>query len=167
MTPLDGVRVLDLTRNIPGPSATQLLGDLGADVLKVEEPPVGDPTRVVPPAAEEESVTHRALNRHKRSLVVDLRTEAGAGVVGRLAAKADVLVEGFRPGVLSRRGLGPEALLARNPRLVYCSLTGYGREGHLAARAGHDVNFLARSGFLWGTREGRGGRSCPWPRWPT
>jgi alpha-methylacyl-CoA racemase len=156
VTALSGVRVLDLTRNIPGPYATQLLGALGADVLKVEEPPVGDPTRVVPPAVGEESATHQALNRHKRSLVVDLRTEAGAGVVGRLATRADVLVEGFRPGVLARRGLGPEALLGANPRLVYCSLTGYGPEGPLAARAGHDVNFLARSGFLSGNREAAG-----------
>jgi alpha-methylacyl-CoA racemase len=154
--PLAGVRVVDLTRNIPGPYATQLLGALGADVVKVEEPPVGDPTRVVPPAVGEESATHAALNRHKRSVVVDLRTDAGAAVVRRLAGTADVLVEGFRSGVLARRGLGPEALLLANPRLVYCSLSGYTGGGPWAARAGHDVNFVARSGFLAGNRDAEG-----------
>jgi alpha-methylacyl-CoA racemase len=154
--PLTGIRVLDLTRNIPGPYATQLLGALGADVVKVEEPPAGDPTRMVPPPVGEESATHAALNRHKRSVVVDLRTEAGAAVVRRLAEKADVLVEGFRPGVLARRGLGPDTLLAANPRLVYCSLGGYAPEGPWGARAGHDVNFVARSGFLAGNRDAEG-----------
>jgi crotonobetainyl-CoA:carnitine CoA-transferase CaiB-like acyl-CoA transferase len=156
VTPLQGIHVLDLTRNIPGPYATQLLGALGADVVKVEEPPGGDTTRVVPPAVGEESATHAALNRHKRSVVVDLRTEDGVSVVRALAARADVLVEGFRPGVLARRGLGPDVLLAANPRLVYCSLTGYGATGPLASRAGHDIDFLARSGFLAGNRDAEG-----------
>ena len=145
---LDGVRVLDLTRYIPGPCCTMLLGDLGADVVKVEEPGVGDPTRLLPPAVGTDSSVHASLNRNKRSIVVDLRTDTGAAVVRRLAASADVLVEAFRPGVLERRGLGPDALRAENPRLVYCSLTGYGREGPQAARAGHDINYLALGGFL-------------------
>jgi alpha-methylacyl-CoA racemase len=153
---LEGVRVLDLTRNMPGPFCTMLLGDLGADVVKVEEPPIGDPTRVVPPAVGEDSAVHAALNRNKRSVVVDLRSEGGSAVLRRLAERADVLVEGFRPGVLARRGLGAEALLAANPRLVYCSITGYGRQAPLAGRAGHDVNYLALSGLLGTTVDAEG-----------
>jgi len=153
---LQGIRVLDLTRYIPGPYCTMLLGDLGADVVKVEEPPLGDPTRAVPPAAGEDSAAHAALNRNKRSIAVDLRQDAGAALVKRLAASADVLVEGYRPGVLARRGLGAEALRAENPRLVYCSLTGYGQTGPLAPRAGHDVNYAARGGFLGANRDAEG-----------
>ncbi len=145
---LGGLRVLDLTRHIPGPFCTLILADLGADVVKVEAPPFGDPARAVPPAAGDDSAAHAALNRGKRSIVVDFRTEDGASVVRRLAAGADVLVEGFRPGVLTRRGLGPETLMAENPRLVYCSLSGWGQQGPLAARAGHDINYAARGGLL-------------------
>jgi crotonobetainyl-CoA:carnitine CoA-transferase CaiB-like acyl-CoA transferase len=154
--PLEGVRVLDLTRHIPGPYATQLLAALGADVVKVEEPPGGDPTRAVPPAVGDESAIHAALNRHKRSVVVDLRAPEGAAVVRRLAEGADVLVEGFRPGVLGRRGLGAPELLSANPRLVYCSLTGYGRDSARSSRAVHDIDFLALSGFLAGNRDVEG-----------
>jgi alpha-methylacyl-CoA racemase len=146
---LTGVRVLDLTRYIPGPYATLMLGDLGADVIKVEEGPIGDPTRVTPPAVGGDAALHAALNRNKRSVLVDWRGEAGAQVVRRLAARCDVLVESFRPGVLARRGLGADALSRDNPRLVYCSVTGYGTED---ARAGHDVNYAALGGFLDGNR---------------
>ncbi len=153
---LAGVRVVDLTRYIPGPYCTMLLGDLGADVLKVENPPIGDPVRMVPPATGGEGAIHKALNRNKRSLVVDIRQEAGASVVRRLAAGADVFIEAYRPGVLERRGLGPERLLGENPRLVYCSLTGYGQEGPLAERAGHDIDYLALGGFLGTLRDAEG-----------
>jgi crotonobetainyl-CoA:carnitine CoA-transferase CaiB-like acyl-CoA transferase len=156
MRALAGVRVLDLTRYIPGPFCTMLLADLGADVVKVEEPPFGDPTRAVPPAAGDDSAAHAALNRGKRSIVVDLRKDDGAAVVRRLAQRADVLVETFRPGTLARRGLGADALLAESPRLVYCSLTGYGQDGPLAARAGHDVDYAARGGFLGSNRAAEG-----------
>lgn len=145
---LEGLRVLDLTRYIPGPYCTMLLGDLGADVVKVEQPPVGDGIRAVPPAAGETSAVHAALDRNKRSILVDVRAEAGAALVKRLAEQADVFVAAFRPGVLERRGLGAGALLAANPRLVYCSLTGYGSDGPLAPRAGHDVDYQARAGLL-------------------
>ena len=154
---LEGVRVVDLTRYIPGPYCTMLLGDLGADVIKVEEPPIGDAIRAVPPGVGEESAAHAALNRNKRSILVDIRKDAGAFLVRRLAAKADIFIEAYRPGVLARRGLGPEPLLAENPRLVYCSLTGYGQDGPLAARAGHDVDYLARGGMLATLRD-RDGR---------
>jgi alpha-methylacyl-CoA racemase len=154
---LSGVRVVDLTRYIPGPYCTMLLGDLGADVIKVEEPPFGDPVRAVPPAVDGESAAHAALNRNKRSMVVDIRREEGASVVRRLAATADVFIEAYRPGVLERRGLGAARLLEENPRLVYCSLTGYGQDGPLAARAGHDIDYLALGGLL-DTLRGADGR---------
>jgi alpha-methylacyl-CoA racemase len=144
---LDGVRVIDLTRYIPGPYATMTLADLGADVVKVE-PREGDPVRALSPAVGDESAAHAALNRGKRSVVVDLRTEEGAAVVRTLAAEADVFVEAFRPGVLSRRGLGPDTLIGANPRLVYCSLTGYGQDGPHAGRAGHDLTYMALGGLL-------------------
>jgi crotonobetainyl-CoA:carnitine CoA-transferase CaiB-like acyl-CoA transferase len=153
---LEGVRVLDLTRYIPGPYCTMLLGDLGADVVKIEEPPFGDATRAVPPAAGDDSAVHAALNRNKRSAVVDIRTPEGALAVRRLAAKADVLVEGFRPGALERRGLGYAELRRSHPRLVYCSLTGFGQDGLLADRAGHDIGYLALSGLLGANRDASG-----------
>jgi crotonobetainyl-CoA:carnitine CoA-transferase CaiB-like acyl-CoA transferase len=134
-----------------------LLGDLGADVVKVEEPPIGDATRAVPPAVGDDSAVHAALNRNKRSVVVDLRQEEGASVVRRLAATADVLVEAFRPGTLARRGLGADTLVRDNPRLVYCSLTGYGQDGPHRDRAGHDVDYIALGGLL-GTNRGADGR---------
>lgn len=145
---LAGLRVIDLTRYIPGPYCTWILAALGADVVKVEEPPLGDATRLVPPAVGEESALHATLNRGKRSLVVDVRKDEGARLVARLAATADVFVEAYRPGALARRGLGHEALRAANPRLVYCSVSGYGQAGPLAQRAGHDVNYTARAGLL-------------------
>ena len=152
---LDGLRVLDLTRYIPGPYATMMLADLGADVVKVE-PKDGDPTRFLPPVVGEESAAHAALNRGKRSVAVDLRTDEGAGVVRRLAERADVLVEAFRPGVLARRGLGAPALLEANPRLVYCSLTGYGQDGPYVDRAGHDIDYAALGGFLGSNQDAEG-----------
>jgi alpha-methylacyl-CoA racemase len=158
---LDGVRVLDMTRHVPGPYCTQLLGDLGADVVKIEEPPYGDPTRVVPPAAGDDSALHAALNRNKRSVLVDLRSTEGGDVVRRLALRADVLVEAFRPGVLARRGLGYEALAAENARLIYCSLSGYGQDGPLANRAGHDIDYIARSGLLGLNRDASGAPRIP------
>ncbi len=151
---LAGLRVVDLTRYAPGPYCTMLLGDLGADVVKLEEPPIGDPTRAVPPGVGETSAVFAALNRNKRSLVVDLRSDGGAAIVRRLASSADVLVEGFRPGTLARRGLGAEALTAENPRLVYCSVTGYGQDGPLAEAAGHDIDYQARAGLLARPEEG-------------
>lgn len=153
---LAGLRVLDLTRYLPGPYCTMLLGDLGADVVKVEEPPAGDPTRAVPPAVGEDGATHAALNRNKRSIVVDLRQEQGAALVRRLASRADVLVETFRPGVLARRGLGADVLTAENPRLVYCAVSGYGQDGPLAPRAGHDVDYAALGGLLGSNRDAQG-----------
>jgi len=153
---LAGLQVLDLTRYIPGPYATWLLAALGAEVTKVEEPPNGDATRAVPPAVAGESAAHAALNRSKRSMLVDIRQAAGAELVRELAARADVFVEAYRPGTLERRGLGAARLCAENPRLVYCSITGYGPAGPLSQRAGHDIDYVARAGLLAGTRDGQG-----------
>jgi alpha-methylacyl-CoA racemase len=139
--PLAGVRVVDLTRLYPGPYATLLLGDLGADVVKVEDAAEGDLLRALPEQFE-------ALNRGKRSIAVDLKAREGPAVLRRLCARADVLVEGFRPGVLARLGCAPAALAAEFPRLVICSLSGFGQTGPLRERAGHDVGYLAASGVL-------------------
>jgi crotonobetainyl-CoA:carnitine CoA-transferase CaiB-like acyl-CoA transferase len=146
--PLAGVRVLDLTRLLPGPFATWVLADLGADVVKVEDPRGGDWLRWLPPLRGEQSDAYHALNRSKRSVALDLRNPAGAAALRRLAARADAVVESFRPGVLDRLGAGFEALRAANPRIVLCSITGYGQDGPYAARAGHDLDYCAFAGVL-------------------
>ena len=146
--PLAGLRVLDLTRLLPGPFATLVLADLGADVVKVEAPDEGDPLRWLPPLAGAQSGAFHALNRNKRSLALDLKRAAGRDAFLRLARGADVVVESFRPGVLARLGLGWERLHALNPRLVLCSITGYGQEGPAALRAGHDLDYAATAGLL-------------------
>lgn len=147
--PLHGVRVLDLSRLLPGAYATLLLADLGAQVIKVEQPGAGDPTRGTPPfTTDGESGMHLALNRGKRSITVNLRHEAGRRVLVDLVATADVLVESFRPGVMDRLGLGYGALAETNPGLVYVALSGYGQDGPYAQRAGHDLNYQAYTGTL-------------------
>lgn len=148
MRPLRGLRVLDLSRLIPGPFATLVLADMGATVDKVEDPGGGDYLRHMPPAVAGASGAFHALNRGKRSLVLDLKRPEGRELLLRLLAGYDVLFEQFRPGVLDRLGLGHAALRERFPRLVICALTGYGQTGPLAHRAGHDLNYLARAGIL-------------------
>ncbi|MFE2012573.1 CaiB/BaiF CoA transferase family protein [Streptomyces sp. NPDC059491] len=139
---LDGVRVLDLSRLLPGGFATVLMADLGADVVKVESPEGGDYGRLVEPE------TFAALNRNKRSLVLDLREPAGRETLLRLVERSDAVVESHRPGVLDAMGLGYDRLREANPRVVLCSVTGFGQYGPYAARPGHDLNFLALSGFF-------------------
>ncbi|MFO0627604.1 MAG: CaiB/BaiF CoA-transferase family protein [Polyangiales bacterium] len=146
--PLAGVRVLDLTRLLPGPFASLVFADLGAQVDKVEDPGQGDYLRHMPPMAGDVSAAYFALNRDKRNLVLDLKRPEGAAALRRLVRHYDVLLEGFRPGVLARLGCGHDVLLAENPRLIVCAITGYGQDGPLAHRAGHDVNYLARAGVL-------------------
>jgi crotonobetainyl-CoA:carnitine CoA-transferase CaiB-like acyl-CoA transferase len=148
MLPLSGVRVLDLTRLLPGPFATMVLADLGADVVKVEERGGGDWLRHLPPLAGEASGAFHALNRNKRSLTLDLRRADGVATFLRLARTADVVVESFRPGILDRLGVGWEALRHENPRIVLCSISGYGQEGPYAQRAGHDLGYCAIAGVL-------------------
>ena len=148
MRPLRGVKVLDLTRLIPGPFASLVLADLGATVDKVEDPGGGDYLRVVPPQLGDASAGFHALNRGKRSAILDLKKPAAQAAFLRLVGSYDVLFEQFRPGVLARLGLGHDVLRAHHPRLVVCALTGYGQTGVLAQRAGHDLNYLARGGLL-------------------
>ncbi|HEX9312271.1 MAG TPA: CaiB/BaiF CoA-transferase family protein [Actinomycetota bacterium] len=146
--PLDGVLVLDLTRLLPGGYCTLLLADLGADVVKVEEPGRGDYIRWSPPLVDGVSAAHRALNRGKRSITLNLKTTEGAELLARLARRADVLLESFRPGVMDRLGVGPERLGESNPSLVYCAITGYGQDGPYRDRAGHDINYMGYGGAL-------------------
>lgn len=146
--PLAGVRVLDLTRLLPGPYAGQILVELGADVIKIEEPGVGDYARAMAPLADGVGVVFQATNRGKRSVVLDLKQATGREALLRLVDGADILLEGFRPGTLARLGLGYETLQTRNPRLIICALTGYGQDGPYSQRAGHDLNYLGYSGLL-------------------
>ena len=129
---LDGLRVIDLTRVVAGPLCAQMLGDLGADVAKVERRGDGDDLRALGPPfvpGSEDSTYFVALNRNKRSVSVDFSKPEGAAILKRMAAKADVLIENFRPGTLARYGLGYEDLKKVNPRIVYCSVTGFGQSG--------------------------------------
>lgn len=156
--PLHGLRVLDLSRVLAGPLCTMVLGDLGADVLKIERPGTGDDTRAWgPPWAEgpagRESAYYLCVNRNKRSAAVDLKTEPGRALVRALAAEADVLVENFAPGTLERWGMGYDALASANPRLVWCSITGYGSDGPDAGRPGYDFAVQARAGWMAVTGE--------------
>ena len=150
--PLKGVRVLDLTRLLPGPMCTLYLADLGADVIKIEDTAGGDYARSLATspgaAATRMSAWYRAINRNKRSLAVDLKHAGGHAAFIALARNADVVVEGFRPGVVRALRVDHEAMRAINPRIVYCSLTGYGQTGPRAAEAGHDVNYLGYAGVL-------------------
>jgi alpha-methylacyl-CoA racemase len=151
VTPLAGIKVLDLSRLLPGPLASLVLADLGAQVDKIEDSGAGDYLRVMPPqmkGPEPTSSVFLALNRNKRSAVLDLKKNEAKAAFLRLVRTYDVLLEQFRPGVLERLGLGHQTLLAANPKLVICALTGYGQTGPLAQRAGHDLNYLARAGVL-------------------
>jgi alpha-methylacyl-CoA racemase len=158
--PLDGVRILDLTRLLPGGVLGALLADLGADVVKVEEPTVGDYLRWMPKQLGRESAASWIVGRGKCSLAVDLKRAEGVELVLTLAEQAQVVVEGFRPGVADRLGIGYEAVAARNPRIVYASLTGYGSDGPMAAVAGHDINYISYAGVL-GMTGPPGGPLCP------
>jgi crotonobetainyl-CoA:carnitine CoA-transferase CaiB-like acyl-CoA transferase len=146
--PLQGLRVLDLSRLLPGPYATLVLADLGADVVKLEDPAGGDYLRWMPPMAGAQSGWFHALNRNKRSLALDLRRPEGPGVLLRLVRRFDVVVESFRPGVLDRLGVGYAALARENPGVVLCSISGYGQDGPYRDRAGHDVDYVALAGVL-------------------
>lgn len=154
-TLLPGFKVLDLSQYIPGPYATLLLSDMGADVIKVE-PPQGDPMRTFGPVADDGlSPLYRVLNGNKTIVHLDLKTVEGKAELERLVQQADALVESFRPGVLPRLGFGPERLQSLNPRLIHCALSGYGQTGPLALQAGHDLTYMALTGALslMGTEE--------------
>jgi crotonobetainyl-CoA:carnitine CoA-transferase CaiB-like acyl-CoA transferase len=158
---LAGLRVLDFTTLLPGPLATLMLADAGANVVKVERKPGGDPGRANRPAQGGISVQFALLNRGKRSIAADLKNAEERAAVLALAREADVLVEQFRPGVMDRLGLGYAALREQNPRLIYCSITGFGQDGPLAQVAGHDLTYLARAGMLALTDDGTGKPALP------
>ena len=159
---LSGIKVLDLSRVLAGPWATQILGDLGADVLKIERPGKGDDTRTWGPPFVADGSPHpdaayfTCINRNKRSVAIDFGRPEGAALVRRLAGQADVLLENFRPGTLARYGLDAPALTALNPRLIYCSVTGFGQTGPYATRGGYDFLIQAMSGLMSVTGRGDG-----------
>ncbi len=147
-SPLAGLLAVDLSRNLPGPLTARLLADLGARVIKVEEPREGDPVRTAPPVREGIGAMAAILLAGVESIALDLKQPAGQEILGRLLERADVLVESFRPGTLARLGFPPEELRTRYPRLVVCSISGWGQEGPYAARAGHDLTYQAVAGAL-------------------
>lgn len=145
---LHGLRVLDFTTLYPGPLATMLLADLGADVIRIEAPDRPDMLRFAPPHdVDGASALYRMVNRNKRSIVVDLKADGATELIMRLVDDADILVEQFRPGVMQRLGLSADVLRARCPKLIYCSISSFGQDGPFATRPGHDINFLALSGL--------------------
>jgi len=146
--PLKGLRVVDLTRVLAGPFASMNLGDLGAEILKIEQPGNGDETRRFAPFVGGESHYFLALNRNKKSLVIDLRTSDGAALLKQLVAKSDVLIENFRPGVMDRLGLSYDELSAINPRLIYCAISGFGMSGPYKDRPAFDIVTQALTGVL-------------------
>lgn len=148
MTPLNGIRVLDLTKVLAGPLCTQYLGDLGADVIKVEPIQIGDDTRRWPPFRDETGAVFLSANRNKRSLAIDLKTELGQAVVHKLAVQADVMIESYGTGVAERLRIDHPTIHVMNPRVIYCSISGFGRSGPLKDALGYDVVLQAFSGMM-------------------
>ncbi len=146
--PLHGVRIVDFSRLLPGPFATQMLAELGADVIKVEPPKVGDPSRYNHPKYRENSVYFNAVNAHKRSICVDLATPKGKELVHKLLATADVVVETYRPGVAAKLGIDYASISGYNPRAIYCSISGFGQNGPLSHIAGHDLVIQGLTGLM-------------------
>jgi crotonobetainyl-CoA:carnitine CoA-transferase CaiB-like acyl-CoA transferase len=155
--PLKDVKVIDLSHIMAGPACSMLLADMGADVIKVERMPDGDDSRrMVPPVIADQSAAFLIMNRNKRGIALDLRTEGGRNVLSRLLKNADVLIENFRRGTMERMGLGYDALHALNPKLIYCSISGFGRTGPYADRGGFDLVAQGMSGLMSITGEGPG-----------
>jgi crotonobetainyl-CoA:carnitine CoA-transferase CaiB-like acyl-CoA transferase len=149
MRPLEGLRVLDLTRVLSGPYCTMLLGDLGAEVIKVERPGEGDDTRAfAPPYQGDQAAYFLSINRNKKSITLDMKGERGKEVLWRLVEKSDVLVENFRPGAMDRLGFGYEAVSARRPAMIYCSISGFGDSGPQRDRPGYDVIVQGEAGLM-------------------
>ncbi|PSR22924.1 MAG: CoA transferase [Sulfobacillus acidophilus] len=148
MNPLAGVRVLDLSRLLPGPFATLLMSDLGAEVIKIEEPQKGDYIREFDPKIGDDSAIHHLVNRGKKSVTLDLKRDRGRALFLELVKTADVVLESFRPGVLDRLQIGFERLRRSNRRIILCSLTGYGQSGPRQHDAGHDINYIGYTGIL-------------------
>ena len=146
--PLAGIRILDLTRLLPGPVTTLHLADLGAEVIKIEDPQVGDYARTLGTGQGEDSAYFRMINRNKQGFRLDLKKPEGVEVFMRLAREADVIIESFRPGVMAKLGIGYAAIAAVNPKIAYCSISGYGQDGPYKDLAGHDINYLGYAGVL-------------------
>ena len=161
MQPLKGIRVLDFSTLLPGPLATLILAEAGAEVIKIERPGRGDEMRAYSPRFGDDSVNFALLNRGKRSIAIDLKAADAIDTLKPLIESADVVVEQFRPGVMDRLGLGYEALRTVNPRIVYCAITGYGQHGPRAQVAAHDLNYVAESGMLSLTKGADGAPVLP------
>jgi crotonobetainyl-CoA:carnitine CoA-transferase CaiB-like acyl-CoA transferase len=151
---LDGIRILDSAHQYPGPYCSMLLGDLGAEIIKVERPGVGDPAR-------EMTGFFRSINRNKKSMTLDLKKPGAKEILYRLVERSDVFIEGFRPGVARRIGIDYDTLKGINPRLIYCSISGYGQQGPYRDRPGHDLNYMAIAGMLEAFKDGSGNIMAP------
>lgn len=145
---LSGVKVLDLSRLLPGAFCSMLMADMGADVIKVEDPNRGDEIRWWPPKIGPNSGMHVVLNRNKRAITINLKTPEGKKIFEELSAESDVILESFRPGVMTKLGLGYEEVARINPRIIFCAISGYGSQGPMSGKAGHDINYLALNGVL-------------------
>ncbi len=157
MFPLHGIRILDMTRLLPGPFCTLMLADMGADVIKVEDTSIGDYLRWQPPmVGDTQGIFFAALNRNKQSIKLNLKPKEGKEVFTRLVKNADVVIESFRPGRLDKLGVGYAAMSQVNPRIIYCAISGYGQDGPMRDRAGHDLNYIGLAGLLdlFGKRDG-------------
>lgn len=157
MAALEGVKVLDLTRLLPGPLASMYLADYGADVIKIEDPFLGDYARDLEPKIGGVGSLYQLVNRGKKSMTLNLQTLEGKEIFRQLVVEADVVLEGFRPGVMARLGLDYETLSNWNPGIIYCSISGYGQEGPYARKAGHDLNFIGFTGLLYDLLQGSKG----------
>jgi alpha-methylacyl-CoA racemase len=158
---LRGIRVLDLSRLLPGPYLTMVLADMGADVIKVEDPKLGDYLRAFPPGKGGLSGRFLAINRGKRSLALDLKAAPARDAFLKMVEQADVVVESFRPGVMDKLGIGYAQLAARNPKIIVCSISGFGQTGPYVERAGHDLNYIALAGVLAMTGPSGGAPQMP------
>lgn len=156
MQPLKGVKILDLTRLLPGPWCTMLLSDFGAEVIKIEELKVGDPARLYPPFIRNDGALFLNLNRNKKSITLDLKKPEGREIFLQLAKTADVIVEGFRPGVMKRLGVDYETVKKINPGIIYCSISGFGQSGPYENLVGHDINYVGFAGILSITLDANG-----------
>lgn len=161
MQALTGIRVLDMSRLLPGPYCTMLLADFGAEVIKIEEPGKGDYSRSFPPFLKDFGYWHLQLNRNKQSVVLDLKSEEGKNIFLELVKTANVVVESYRPGVLKKLGVDYEAAAKVNPKIIYCSLSGYGSKGPLAHKADHDLGYLSLAGVTAMSGEADGAPAIP------
>jgi crotonobetainyl-CoA:carnitine CoA-transferase CaiB-like acyl-CoA transferase len=154
---LSGLRILDLSRLLPGPYCTMMLADLGAEVIKIEEPGKGDYLRDFPPKLRKESVYFLSVNRNKKSITLNLKKDRSKEIFRELVKTADVVLESFRPGVMDKLGLGYETLRKINPQIIFCSISGYGQDGPFVEKAGHDISYLSIAGItgFTGTKDGR------------